>query len=361
MPAERVVVGMSGGVDSAVSAAFLKEQGYEVLAVTLTFWKGEEDEEKSWRDRSCCKVGLARFVAEKLSIPHEVIDLQESFLREVIGDFCDVYLSGRTPNPCVRCNERIKFGRLLEIARERGAASLATGHYAQVRADSDTGRLRLFQGGDPSKDQSYFLYRLNQDQLSQVRFPLGGMRKEEVYRKAESLGLPYEEILESQEICFVNQRDYGDVLTELRPEAVRPGPILDRGGRILGTHHGVAFYTIGQRRGLGVSSAGRLYVTELRTQDNAIVVGEESDLYRQEVEVGELNWIRWARPDFPLRILAKLRYRTAPAPASLDRLGEDRVRVRLDTPVRGITPGQSAVFYIENEVIGGGIIRSEQR
>jgi tRNA-specific 2-thiouridylase len=361
MTTERVVVGMSGGVDSAVAAAILKEEGYEVDAVTLTFWEDKDraEEEKSWKDRSCCKVGLARFVARRLAISHEVVDLNEAFRREVIDDFCDVYLSGATPNPCIRCNERIKFGLLLELARERGAVALATGHYARVLTDSGSGRVRLFQANDPSKDQSYFLYRLKQSQLSQVRFPLGGLRKEEVYQKAAELGLPYEEVLESQEICFVNQRDYRDVLAEMRPEARRPGPILDGEGNILGSHEGFPFYTVGQRRGLGISARQRLYVTEVRPAQNVVVVGDEGSLYERELTVGSLNWIRWEVPPFPFRVTAKIRHRTPPAPAWVEQIDAKSARVIFDDPHRGITPGQSAVFYENGEVLGGGIVERE--
>jgi tRNA-specific 2-thiouridylase len=350
---------MSGGVDSAVVAALLKEAGYDVLGITLTFWK-EEEEEKRWQDRSCCKVGLARFVCRQLSIPHEVVDLQETFRREVIDDFCDLYLAGETPNPCVRCNERIKFGSLLQIAKERGAAALATGHYARVRPDS-AGRWRLLEGRDRSKDQSYFLYRLNQSQLGSIRFPLGEMEKEEVYRKAAELGLPYEEVLESQEICFVNQRNYQDVLVEMRPEARRPGPLLHRDGRTLGTHEGIAFYTVGQRRGLGVSSGQRLYVTEIRPEEDAVVLGEATDLFRREMTVRELNWIRWETPPLPIRVEAKIRYRTPQALARVEPSGVGQVRVVFESPLRGITPGQSVVFYQGDEVVGGGVIVSDRR
>jgi tRNA-specific 2-thiouridylase len=358
MPRDRIVVGMSGGVDSAVVAAILKGQGYEVEAITLTFWNDEEqaEEEKSWQDRSCCKVGLARFVAQRLSIPHIVVDLKEVFRREVIEDFCDVYLSGATPNPCIRCNERIKFGLLLDLARERGAQALATGHYAKVQTDSDSGRVRLFRADDVGKDQSYFLYRLRQPQLAHVRFPLGSMRKEEVYQIAAELGLPYEEVLESQEICFVNQRDYREVLAEIRPESRQSGPIVDKEGKIVGSHEGVSSYTIGQRRGLRISAGQRLYVTDIRPEQNVVVVGEESALYRRELTVGSLNWIRWEDPPFPLHVEAKIRYRTAQAPARVEPIGGSRVRVIFDSPHRGITPGQSAVFYQEGEVVGGGIV-----
>lgn len=356
MQKKRFVVGLSGGVDSAVTAALLKEAGHDVYAITLTLSKEEEGEERRWQDRSCCKVGLARYVAEQLSIPHEVIDLQEAFQQEVIDDFCDVYLSGATPNPCVRCNERIKFGRLLKIAKERKGCALATGHYAQTRFDPATRRVRLFQGEDRSKDQSYFLYRLRQSQLDSILFPLGGMQKGEVYQKALEMGLPYEEVLESQEICFVNQRDYREVLAEMRPEANHPGPILDQDEKVVGTHKGIAFYTIGQRRGLGVSAGQRQYVTELRLEQNVVVLGKEEALYRREVIASTLNWIRWEVPPFPLRVHAKVRYRTPMVPAKLETLEKERVRVLFDTPLRGVTPGQSVVFYQENEIIGGGII-----
>ncbi|MBI3804016.1 MAG: tRNA 2-thiouridine(34) synthase MnmA [Nitrospirae bacterium] len=347
---------MSGGIDSAVTAALLKEAGYDVIGVTLTLWKEEGDEEKRWQDRSCCKVGLARHVAKLLSIPHHVIDFQEEFRAEIIDDFCDAYLTGQTPNPCVRCNERMKFGRLLDVARELGADLLATGHYARIIHRPAQARYTLSKGSDSQKDQSYFLYRLSQTQLAATLFPLGGMRKEAVYQKAAALGLPYEEVLESQEVCFVTQKDYRVFLTENRPEAKAPGKIVTESGEVLGEHAGVAFYTIGQRRGLNVAMGERIYVTRLDPERREVVVGSEESLLRREVLADRLVWGGMDRPEGPIRVEAKIRYRSPAGEGILFPLDGGRVRVSFDAPQRGVTPGQSIVFYHGDEVIGGGLI-----
>lgn len=347
---------MSGGIDSAVAAALLKEAGYEVIGVTLTLWKDEGEDEKRWQDRSCCKVGLARHVAKLLSIPHHVLDIQEEFRSEIIDDFCDAYLIGQTPNPCVRCNERMKFGRLLTVARDLGADLLATGHYARIRHRPERGRYALLKGADLQKDQSYFLYRLNQEQLAATLFPLGEMNKEAVYQKAAALGLPYEEVLESQEVCFVTQKDYRAFLSEHRPESQAPGKIVTESGEVVGEHAGVAFYTIGQRRGLGVAAGERIYVTQLNPARREVVVGSEESLLKKEVLADRLAWGGEGRPETSLRVQAKIRYRSPAGEATLVPFLEDRVRILFDAPQRGVTPGQSVVFYRGEEVIGGGMI-----
>lgn len=354
---KKIAVGMSGGVDSAVTAALLQEAGHEVIGVTLTLWKDEGEDEKRWQDRSCCKVGLARHVAKQLSIPHHTVDIQKEFQAEIIDDFCDAYLVGQTPNPCVRCNERMKFGRLLGIARDLGADWVATGHYAQIVHRPERNRYALYQGADRGKDQSYFLYRLNQEQLSRTLFPLGGMRKESVYRKAADLGLPYEEVLESQEVCFVTQKDYRAFLSENRPEATAPGKIVTEAGETVGEHDGVAFYTIGQRRGLGISLGARSYVTRLDPGKREVVIGSEEALLRRELVAGELVWGGEGPLTAPLSVQARIRYRSKAAEAMILPLPDGEVRVRFDQAERGVTPGQSVVFYRGEEVIGGGIIR----
>ncbi len=354
-----VVVGMSGGVDSAVTAALLKDAGYRVIGVTLILWKDDQEEEKRWQDRSCCKVGLARHVAKQLDIPHHTFDIQEEFRAEIIDNFCDTYLRGETPNPCVRCNERMKFGRLISVAGDLGAGHVATGHYAQIRYAPDANRYTLLRGVDASKDQTYFLYRLHQAQLAVALFPLGGMTKEAVYQKAAALGLPYEDILESQEVCFVTQKDYRAFLSEYRPQARAPGRIVSEAGEPLGTHEGVALYTIGQRRGLGIAAEERLYVTQLDPRTREVVVGPESALHRREVGVRDIVWGGGGRPDGPMAVTAKVRYRTPEQAAILTPLPDGAVRLVFDAPQRGIAPGQSAVFYQGDAVIGGGIMYLE--
>jgi tRNA-uridine 2-sulfurtransferase len=356
-----VVVGMSGGVDSCAAALMLKERGYRVIGVTLKVWKEEDNPDRRWQDRSCCKVGVARYVAQRLGIEHHLIDVQREFRRSVIGDFVDGYLSGETPNPCVRCNEHIKFGRLFEIAMEFGADFLATGHYVRIDRNADTGQYRIRRAADATKDQSYFLYRLRAEILPRLIFPLGSMRKAEVWRRVESLDLPSEEMRESQEICFVTQQDYRGFLSEHAPQAVRPGPVMTSRGKVLGTHQGVAFYTVGQRRGLGISSSGPLYVVNLRPEENAVVVGPESELLRDELVANQLNLFVESPIMEPIEVEVKIRYRNPLIPAWILPRDEDSVCVRLGIPQRGVTLGQSVVFYRGEEVLGGGIIRAAAR
>ena len=253
-----ILLGMSGGVDSSVAAALLVRQGYDVHGVTLQVWEHEDETtavSKKWQERGCCKVGLAKYVAKALKISHEVVDTREAFRKGVIDDFLQGYTAGTTPNPCVRCNERVKIRGLIELAQSRRIPYVATGHYARLH-EKDGGPV-LCRSADQKKDQSYFLYRLDPEWLPRLRFPLGEMQKSDVWREAEALGLPIEEMQESQEICFVSQGDYRAFIERERPEAMNPGPFVDEGGRYLGQHDGIAFYTPGQRRGLGIAAGER--------------------------------------------------------------------------------------------------------
>lgn len=373
----RVVVGMSGGVDSSVAAAMLKAEGHDVIGVTLKIWEDEGEEGKQWKDRSCCKVGVARYVAEQLGIPHQVVEAREAFEGAVIQDFSNEYLKGRTPNPCVRCNERIKFGFLLDSAQALGADAVATGHYARVERQwiqhsctttnsvtNDTdGRWLLKKAVDTVKDQTYFLYRLSQAALARAIFPLGNLHKTEVWAKAEAFGFPAEEMAESQEVCFVTQRDYREFLDEQVPAAKQPGLIVTGRGETVGAHQGIAFYTVGQRRGLGrLDSSGgrpgeRLYVTGLDPLNNRVIVGEESALYRESLVAGDLNLIAIDDLDSPLDVTVKIRSRHPETPAQIEPDGPGRVRVTLESPQRSVSPGQSVVFYRGEVVVGGGIIQ----
>ena len=354
-----VVVGMSGGVDSSVAAALLVDQGYQVQGVTLQTWDTEDDEttSKKWQERGCCKIGIARYVAERLHIPHRVIDIRERFRSAVVQDFIDGYLSGQTPNPCVRCNERVKFGCLVDAARELGADYVATGHYAQVVPDA-AGRLHLHKGGDPKKDQSYFLYRLNRGWLPRLLFPVGSMRKDDVWSKAEAIGLPADEVKESQEICFVTKGDYRGFLEEEAPQAARPGAFVGTDGTVLGTHRGVPFYTPGQRRGLGLAAEQRLYVVRVDAASNTVVVGRDEDLLEAACAVSDLNLVGLDRIAGPVRAQVKVRYASPAVPATIRPLEEGRLRVEFDSPQRALSPGQSAVFYQGDRVLGGGIIEA---
>ncbi|TAL11778.1 MAG: tRNA 2-thiouridine(34) synthase MnmA [Nitrospirae bacterium] len=354
-----VVVGMSGGVDSAVAAALLVEQGWLVQGVTLQTWETEDDEttSKKWQERGCCKIGIARYVAERLSIPHRVIDIRGHFRAAVVQDFIQGYLSGLTPNPCVRCNERVKFGCLVDAAREMGADYVATGHYAQVLPD-ETGRLHLHKGGMPRKDQSYFLYRLNRGWLPGILFPVGGMHKDEVWSRAEAIGLPADEVKESQEICFVTKGDYRGFLEEEAPQAAQPGAFVGTDGTVMGTHRGVPFYTPGQRRGLGIAADRRLYVVRVDAPSNTVVVGREEDLQESACTVGDLNLLGLDHIEEPVRAQVKVRYATPAVPATIRPIEEGRLRIQFDSPQRALSPGQSAVFYQGERVLGGGIIEA---
>jgi tRNA-specific 2-thiouridylase len=356
-----VVVAMSGGVDSAVAAALLAREGVPVVGITLRIWSSLRPADPAQRFDSCCSPGAvedARGVAEALGIPHYVLNYEAEFDREIIQYFTHAYLNGETPNPCVPCNSRLKFGSLFTRARGWGAVRVATGHYARVEYHPASGRYRLRRAVDPRKDQSYFLYDLTQEQLATARFPVGHLKKEETRRLAGELGLAVAEKPDSQEICFV-PGDYRTYLRERVGAAILPGTIRDTAGSVRGQHQGLAFYTVGQRRGLGIGGHAPLYVTDLDPVRNEVIVGEGRDLWTQEVEVGRVNLIAAARLDGPQRVLAKIRYAQAAAPATATPLAGERVRLCFDEPQRAVAPGQAAVFYDASDadlVVGGGTI-----
>lgn len=359
MGRERVVVGMSGGVDSSVAAALLVEQGYDVVGITLRVWPWHEPEDPSKRFGSCCSpetVEDARQVARRLGIPYYLLNHEREFDRTVVTNFASEYLAGRTPSPCVVCNREVKFGTLLGRALAWEALAVATGHYARTTRDSTTNRVLLWKAKDTRKDQSDFLWPLTQAQLARARFPVGELIKEEVRTKARSLGLVTADRPESQEICFIPDDDYRAFLERRLPGAFRPGPILDRRGRLLGTHRGIAGYTVGQRRGLGLSPDRPLYVLALDPERNAVVVGEGSDLETDRLVATQVNFIPFDQPAGDLRVTAKIRHSHTPAPATLRPAGGDRVEVVFDLPQRAVAPGQSVVFYQGDLVVGGGII-----
>ncbi len=360
MPAERVVVAMSGGVDSSVAAALLVAEGHEVIGATMQIWPSWLPANRA--EGGCCSLAAvedARRVAATLGIPYYVLDLQESFADGVIRPFAEAYLRGVTPNPCLACNTRIKFRALLAKARALGATRLATGHYARSGFDPARGRYLLWRGADPRKDQSYALYGLDQEQLAASLFPLGGLRKDEVRALARDRGLAVAEKGESQEICFIPDHDYAGFLCAYRREALAPGPIVDRAGRVLGRHKGLACYTVGQRRGLGIAAPEPLYVLELRPESNEVVVGPEEALYQGELWAGEVNWIGLAPPlPASVQVMAKIRYSAPPAAAVVYPLAGGRAKVVFGRPQRAIAPGQAVVFYRGDEVLGGGTIGS---
>lgn len=343
---KKVLVAMSGGVDSSVAAYLLKEEGYEVIGVTMKlFCYGE----KSTSLKSCCSleaINDAKRVCEKLGIPHYVVDYGKEFEREVIEDFVSEYQKGRTPNPCIRCNQLIKFNYLLKRAKELGCDYVATGHYARI---SDG---KLLKGVDTTKDQTYFLYRLGQEQLAQLKFPLGELKKSEVRQIAKKAGLKIAEKAESQEICFVDK----DVPDFLKGRVkIKKGDFLDKSGKKIGEHEGVPFYTIGQRKGLGGGFKAPMYVTGIDVAKNTMTVGEEKDLYKKEVVFNETSWISGELP-IKKKLTAIIRYNMAEKEAaSLEKMDE-KYKTVFKEDVRAVTSGQSIVFYSGEECLGGGII-----
>ena len=356
----RVVVAMSGGVDSSVAVALLKDKGYDAIGATMQIWPSNHEAEGLDRVGGCCgfdAVADAKKVAYELDIPHYVMNFRDIFGEKVISNFCDEYNRGRTPNPCIRCNEHIKFDALLKRAKELDADFVATGHYARIEYDEISGRYILKKGVDHSKDQSYVLYVMTQDQMKHVLMPLGNFTKQNVRKLARERGLPVAEKAESQEICFIPDDDYRSFLKEHLPQAAKPGPILDKQGKVLGQHRGVLFYTVGQRKGLGISAREPLYVTAIDPQRNAIIVGTKEEVYSDELIAADLNWIAIESLEQPIEVKAKIRYRCQEADAAITPIvGENGVHVKFKEPQMAITPGQAIVFYHGEIVVGGGTI-----
>jgi tRNA-specific 2-thiouridylase len=342
---KRVLVAMSGGVDSSVTAALLLQQGMLVEGVTMKLTAG-----------LCCDIGSAQAVCSHLGIPHRMIDAQELFEKNVVQDFILEYRIGRTPNPCIKCNDLIKFQMLLSYAREQGFDALATGHYARVEQDAAATRFLLKKGIDPAKDQSYFLYRLTQDQLGRVLFPLGGMHKTDVRDLARKLALPAAERPESQEICFVPNDDYRAFLKEHEPTLLQPGEMVMTDGNVVGRHEGIALFTVGQRRKLGVAAGERLYVVRIEQETNRVVLGTQADLQTREMIVTDPTWTMMNKLTSPLEATVKIRYRSPFVTAVITPEDNNTLRVTFKQPVPGVCPGQSAVFYDNELVVGGGII-----
>ncbi len=351
---ERIIVAMSGGVDSSVAAALLVESGAETIGVTMRL---------SGSGSRCCSLedaDDARRVAESLGIRFYVANYADAFGQEVIEEFADAYLAGRTPIPCVDCNKRFKFDHLLERAKAFGAKRVATGHFARLTHDPETGQARLYRARYRAKDQSYFLFSLSQEQLRAAWFPIGEMSKSEVRERARSLGLGTASKPESQEICFVPDGNYADVVERIRPEATKlHGEIVDESGAVLGEHRGIHRFTVGQRHGLGISSNRRLYVIRLDPRLRRVIVGDVSDLDCSGARIGQMNWISGHVPGGTLRVRVQVRHQHTAVLAKVDAIGEDGAVVRFDEPVRAVAPGQAAVFYdadSDEEVIGGGWI-----
>jgi tRNA-specific 2-thiouridylase len=346
VPKGKVAVALSGGVDSSAAALLLKESAYEVMGIHMRLWNSPHSEYQAHRAEDICQI---------LDIPYHQVDLQKEFESCVVDYFCREYRQGRTPNPCVACNQYIKFGLLLDKVLSLGADYLATGHYARVEHSSD--RHRLLKATDVRKDQSYFLYTLTQEKLGHVLFPLGGHSKDEVKQMAKQAGLPAT-TRSSQDICFISQKNYGYFLNQRFPST--PGDVVDTRGRKLGQHQGVAFYTIGQRHGLGLASGKPLYVIRIEPESNRIVLGHEKELYSQKLTARKLNWISGKAPRESITITAKIRYKSKEAEAVLF-FKNGSVGVHFAQPQKAVTPGQAIVFYNAGEVLGGGIIHKTEK
>jgi tRNA-specific 2-thiouridylase len=356
---------MSGGVDSSVAAAVLKEQGYDVVGIMLRLWSepvapvlGGTHEAATNRCCSVESVADASAVADKLGIPFYVLNAEAPFKQRVVDTWIDAYGQGLTPNPCLNCNRHIRFGFLLNNARSLGAAYLATGHYARVRR-GDAGKLQLWRGADRAKDQSYVLSVLGQEDLREALFPVGEYTKPEVRALAAERGLPTASRVDSQDLCFVADGDYRRFLGEHAADTVQPGAIVDTAGREVGRHQGLPFYTIGQRSGLGIAGREPLYVLALDVSRNAVVVGTREQLGRQAFRTGAVNWISGETPADAFRAEVQIRYRAQPAAATVYQNADGSAEVVLDAPLRDVTPGQAAVFYDGEQVIGSGLILRE--
>jgi tRNA-specific 2-thiouridylase len=353
---EHIVVAMSGGVDSSVAAALLVEQGYQVTGVMMRLWSEPGTESYN----RCCTpdaLVLARQIADQLGIPFQVVDAREVFRETVVQSFIHDYAQGLTPNPCLVCNRHVRWGFLLEQTSRFGADFLATGHYARTRL-SEEDKIQLLRGLDPEKDQSYVLHGLTQAQLSRTRFPIGEYTKSQVRELAHRFGLPAAETPDSQDLCFLGGEDYRQFLLRHVPQVEAPGPIITQDGLKLGEHNGLAFYTIGQRKGLGIAAPYPLYVMGKDLARNVLIVGRAEELGRDELVAGQVNWIRGQPPSEAIRTEVKIRYKAHFTWATVKPLPDQRAHIKFDQSLRDITPGQAAVFYDGEVCLGGGTIEA---
>ena len=355
---KKVMLGMSGGVDSSVAAAILLEQGYEVIGATMQIWQ-DMSEERRKTEGGCCSLSAvddARRVADSLGIAYYVLNFKEIFEKRVIDYFKAEYLRGRTPNPCIACNRYVKFEAMLDKAKSIGIDYVATGHYAKIEFDSLTNRYLLKKSVTDRKDQTYALYNMTQDQLSHTLMPVGAYTKERIREIAGELGLTVATKPDSQEICFVEDDDYGRYISENTDAQIMPGFFTDTAGNVLGQHKGIVHYTIGQRKGLGIALGRPMFVVEIDVQKNRVILGTEEDILSNTLEAYDMNFIPFDSLSGEMRIKAKIRYSAKEADATLTPIDGEKVRVVFDVPQRAITPGQSVVFYDGDIVIGGGVI-----
>jgi len=355
---KRVVIGMSGGVDSSVAAYLLKEQGYEVIGVTMKLRSNEDFEQDSGRD-SCCSLSSvddARRVCNKLDIPFYVMNFTEIFEEKVVNYFIDEYFRGRTPNPCIACNKYLKFDALLKKAKALEAEYVATGHYARIVYEPSFDRYLIKKSATAAKDQTYVLYNLTQDQLRHILMPLGDYTKEETRKIAEKLDLDVANKPDSQEICFIEDNDYGNFLEQKRGESIKPGDFMDTEGNVLGKHKGIVHYTIGQRKGLGIALGKPMYVVDIIPEKNQVILGEEVKVFKHELIATNANFLPFDKLQHPMRVKAKIRYSAKESSAWAIPVEDDKFKLVFDEAQRAITPGQAVVLYQDDYLVGGGVI-----